>query len=87
MTHFEEKIFDEWALKNGDRMRVSVNYFAGYDLVHVRLWQRGPNGRLYPTEKGAAIAADQLPRVLKALKRVRAHARKIGVLPPGSGSR
>jgi hypothetical protein len=64
--HFETMFFDEWALKNGDRMRVSVNYFAGYDLVHIRLWQRRPNGQLYPTEKGAAIGIGQLPRVLKA---------------------
>jgi hypothetical protein len=85
--HFEEKIFDEWPLKNGDRMRVSVNYFAGYDIVHIRCWQRRPNGRLYPTEKGAAIGIGQLPRVLKALRTVRTRAREIGLLPPSSRSR
>jgi hypothetical protein len=86
-THFEEKTVDHWPLKNGEIVRVSVNYFAGYDLVHIRLWQRGPNGQLYPTEKGAAIGIGQLPRVLKALTAVRTHAREIGLLPPRSRPR
>jgi hypothetical protein len=73
VTHFEETIFDEWPLKN--------------DRVHIRCWRRGTNGRLYATEKGAAIPIDKLSRLLRALKAIRAHARKIGVLPPPSRSR
>jgi Transcriptional Coactivator p15 (PC4) len=82
VTHFKEKIFHEWPLKNGETMRVSIDNYEGYDLVHIRRWQRAPNGQLYPTEKGAAIGIGQLPRVLKALRKVRAHARKMGLLPP-----
>lgn len=87
VTHFEETIFDEWPLKNGDALRVSANYFARRDRVHIRCWRRGTNGRLYATEKGAAIPIDKLSRLLRALKAIRAHARKIGVLPPPSRSR
>src|ERR1700730_10049601 len=86
-THFEEKTFDHWPLKNGNRMRVSVEYFAGYDRVHIRRCRRGRNGELYPTQKGVAIQIGHLGRLLKALRAVRAHARKIGVLPPRSRPR
>jgi hypothetical protein len=86
VAHFEKKIFDEWPLENGDTMRVSTEYYAGHDLVHVRRWRRGPNGP-YATKKGAAIRIDQVRRLMKALKAIRAHARKIGVLPPRSQSR
>jgi hypothetical protein len=85
-THFEKKIFDEWLLENGDTMRVSTEYYAGHDLVHVRRWRRSPNGP-YATKKGAAIRIDQVRRLMKALKAIRAHARKIGVLPPRSSSK
>jgi hypothetical protein len=87
VAHFKKKIFDEWPLQNGDTMRVSVDHYGGRDLVHVRRWRRGPNGQLYPTDKGAAIRIDQVRRLMKALKAIRAHARKIGVLPPRSRSR
>jgi hypothetical protein len=66
VIHFEETMFDEWPLKNGDTMRVSANYFARRDRVHIRRWRRGTNGRLYATEKGAAIPIDKLPRLLRA---------------------
>jgi len=87
VTHFKETIFDEWRLKDDDTMRVSANYFARGDRVHIRRWGRGPNGQLYPTKEGAAIPIDKLPRLLRALKSVRTYAREIGLLPPASRSR
>jgi hypothetical protein len=84
VTRFDETMFDEWPLQNGDAMRVSIAYFKGHDFVHVRRWRRGTNGRLYATEKGVAIGIDKLPGLLRALKSVRAHAREIGLLPPAS---
>jgi hypothetical protein len=80
-THFEEKTFDHWPLKNGETVRVSIDYDCGYDLVHIRRYRRAPNRKLYPTEKGIAIAVRDLPRLLKALKQVRVHAREIVLLP------
>jgi hypothetical protein len=79
VAHFEKKIFDEWPLKNGER--VSTDRSSGFDLVHIRRWQPGPTGQLYATEKGIAIAVGDLSRLLKALKKVRAHAREIALLP------
>jgi hypothetical protein len=84
VTHFEETIFDEWLLEDGYTMRVSAIYFARRDRVHIRRWRRGANGA---TKEGATITIDQLPRLLRALKSVRAHARQIGLLPPPSRSR
>jgi hypothetical protein len=84
---FKMKVFDEWPLKNGARMRVSIDHHEGHDLVHVRRWQRGPYGQLYATEMGAAIRIGQLRRLSKALKSIRAYARKIGVLPTPSRSK
>jgi hypothetical protein len=37
VPHFKKKIFAEWPLKNGKRVRVHVDYFKGHDLIHVRL--------------------------------------------------
>jgi hypothetical protein len=82
-VHFNKKTFDEWPLQNGDTMRVSIEYFEGHDFVHVRRLKRGR----YYTKKGAAIDIDKLPRLLRALKSVREHAREIGLLPPASRSR
>jgi hypothetical protein len=87
VPHFEKETFDQWPLKNGEIVRVSIDYASGYDLVHIRRCRRGPNGELYPTQKGVAVQIRHLRRLLKALQAIRAHARKIGVLPPGSGPR
>lgn len=87
VTTFKKKIFDEWPLHDGATMGVSVDHYGGRDLVHVRRRVRGPNGQLFPTEKGATIRIGQVSRLVKALKTIREHARKIGVLPPGSRSR
>jgi hypothetical protein len=80
MVHFTKRVFDEWPLKNGETVRVSTDRSSGFDLVHIRRWEGG-SGRLYPTEKGIAIQIKDLPRLLKALKQVRAHAREIALLP------
>jgi hypothetical protein len=87
MSHFQKQIFGQWQLKNGETVRVSIDNYQGHDLIHVRRWQQGSTGRLYPTEKGVAVQIGDLGRLLKALRAVRAHAREIGVLPPPSGSR
>jgi hypothetical protein len=87
MARFKKETIDEWPLNGGDMMRVSIDHFGGQNLVHIRRWQQGPNGQQYPTKKGAAIAIRKLPRLLKALRNARAHARKIGLLPPRSRSR
>jgi hypothetical protein len=79
IPHFKKK--DEWRLKNGETVRVSTDRSSGLDLVHIRRWQRGPTGQLYPTQKGIAVAVGDLSRLLKALKEVRAHAREIALLP------
>jgi hypothetical protein len=86
-THFEEKTFDHWPLKNGETVRVSIDNYQGHDLVHVRRCRRGPNGELYPTQKGVAIQIGHLGRLLKALRAVRGHARAIGLLPEAAKRR
>ena len=67
---------------------MSVSYFAGYDIVHIRCWQRGPTGRLYPTEKVRRPSRlGQLPGHghCKALTGGLAqHARAVGLLPEAS---
>ena len=57
VTHFEEKIFYEWPLKNGDRMRVSVGYFAGHDIVHIRRYPCGIERQAGGFRAGADQAA------------------------------
>jgi hypothetical protein len=86
-THFEEKTFDHWPLKNGETVRVNIDYDCGYDLVHIRRCRRDPNGELYPTQKGVAIQIGHLRRLLKALRKVRKHARELGILSSPSRSK
>jgi hypothetical protein len=81
IQHLKKRVFDEWPLKNGETVRVGTDYDGGYDLVHIRRYRRAPNRKLYPIEKGIAIAVRDLPRLLKALKQVRVHAREIVLLP------
>jgi hypothetical protein len=90
VPHFKKKIFAEWPLKNGKRVRVHVDYFKGHDLIHVRRWKRAPNGQFFPTAEGTTIEPNEVTFLIKALRGVRAHARKIGLLPEKaapSGSR
>jgi hypothetical protein len=86
-AHFKNTVFDEWPLQNGETVRVSTGYKSFLDLVHVRRWQRGPRGQLYPTEKGIAIQIGHLQRLLKALRKVRKHARELGILSSPSQSK
>jgi hypothetical protein len=87
VPHFKKETFDQWPLKNGEIVRVSIDYASGYDLVHIRRCRRGPNGELYPTQKGVAIQIGHLGRSLKALRAIRAHARAIGLLPEAATKR
>jgi len=84
--HFKRKIFDQWPLENHETVRVSTDCSSGFDLVHIRRWEGG-SGRLYPTEKGIAIQIGHLERLLKALRRVRAHACELGILSSPSRSK
>jgi hypothetical protein len=38
-AHFKNTVFDEWPLQNGETVRVSTDWDAGFDLVHVRRWK------------------------------------------------
>lgn len=87
MPHFKKETFDQWPLKNGEIVRVSIDYASGYDLVHIRRCRPGPNGELYPTQKGVAIQIGHLGLLLKALRTVREHARAIGLLPEATKRR
>jgi hypothetical protein len=39
VVHFKKRVFDEWPLQNGERVRMNTGYAAGLDLVHVRRWK------------------------------------------------
>lgn len=62
VVHFDKRIFAQWPLKNGETVRVSTDRDGGFDLVHIRRWQRGSAGQLFPTEKGIAVAVGDLSR-------------------------
>ena len=62
-----------------ESLRLSIDDFKGRTLLSARLWFKpGDGGELRPGKDGWAIAIDKLPKIITALQRLEADARREG---------
>jgi hypothetical protein len=68
-----------WKNRKGEAIVVRLSTYEGHDLVDVRTWYTGSDGRLAPG-KGLACSVRHLPELVAALNKAVVVARTRGLL-------
>jgi hypothetical protein len=72
-----------WKNRKGEAVIVRLSTYEGHDLIDLRTWYTGSDGRLAPG-KGLACAVRHLPELAAALNKAMAEARARGMLDIGA---
>jgi hypothetical protein len=68
-----------WKNRRGESVRLTLNRYEGRDVVDLRTWYTGDDGKLKPG-KGFAAEARHLPRLAAAFAKAEAQAREHGLI-------
>jgi Transcriptional Coactivator p15 (PC4) len=71
-----------WKNRRGESVRLTLNRYEGRDVVDLRTWYTGDDGKLKPG-KGFAAEVRHLPRLAAAFARAEAKARELGLIGDG----
>lgn len=71
-----------WKNRRGEAIRVRLSTYEGHDLVDVRSWFTGDDGKLKPG-KGFAASIKHLPRLAAEIHKAVEKARELGLLDGG----
>jgi len=69
-----------------DAIVVSIASFENRNLISVRSYTTGEDGKMLPTAKGVSLVIERLPDLAAAIGKALAKARELGLLPPDDGS-
>ncbi len=72
-------IAEWWKNRRGESVRLTLNRYEGRDVVDLRTWYTGDDGKLKPG-KGFAAEVRHLPRLSAAFARAEAKARELGLI-------
>jgi hypothetical protein len=72
-------IAEWWKNRRGESVRLTLNRYEGRDIIDLRTWYTGDDGRLRPG-KGFAAEARHLPRLAAAFAKAEARARELGLV-------
>jgi hypothetical protein len=71
-----------WKNRKGEAIVVRLSNYEGHDLIDLRTWYTGSDGRLAPG-KGLACSVRHLPELAAALSKALTEARSRGLLDDG----
>jgi hypothetical protein len=63
--------FLTWHREGSEIAALATQEFQGKTLVHLRIYSRGVNGKLYATARGITIPDDKITPLRKALRKVK----------------
>ena len=72
-------IAEWWKNRRGKSIRVRLSTYEEHNLVDVRSWYTGGDGKLKPG-KGLACSVRHLPKLVVVLTKATAKARELGLL-------
>jgi hypothetical protein len=72
-------IAEWWKNRRGESVRLTLNRYEGRDVVDLRTWYTGDDGKLKPG-KGFAAEVRHLPRLAAAFAKAEAKARELGLI-------
>jgi hypothetical protein len=72
-------IAEWWKNRRGESVRLTLNRYEGRDVIDLRTWYTGDDGKLKPG-KGFAAEVRHLPRLAAAFAKAEAKARELGLL-------
>jgi len=55
-----------------DVIRVQKTRYKGHDLVDIRVYVEGKDGKMIPTKKGITLKIDLLEEIISALEEIKA---------------
>ena len=71
LTHSDtssgERVFRTIPKSRGEEVRIGLSSFKGRIFVAVRIWFRGDDGQMRPSNKGVNLPVDKLPELHGAL--------------------
>jgi hypothetical protein len=73
-----------WKNRRGEAILVRLSHYEGHNLVDVRNWYSGDDGKLKPG-KGFAATVKHLPELAKAIQKAEVKARELGLITDGAG--
>ena len=72
-------IAEFWKNRRGESIRLLLNRYEGRDVLDLRTWYTGEDGKLKPG-KGFAAEVRHLPRLAAAFVKAEAKARELGLI-------
>jgi hypothetical protein len=72
-------IAEWWKNRRGESVRLTLNRYEGRDVLDLRTWYTGDDGRLKPG-KGFAAEVRHLPHLAAAFVKAEAKARELGLI-------
>jgi hypothetical protein len=59
----------EWGKSNGEVVRVELTKYRGHDMISIRTWKPGPDGKDQALKNGINLTVGHLPKLTKALRK------------------
>ena len=72
-----------WKNRRGESIRISLSTYEGRNLIDLRSWYTGDDGKLKPG-KGFAATVEHLPRLAAEIAKAEAKARELGLIDDGA---
>jgi hypothetical protein len=74
------KVADFWKNRRGETIRVSLETYEGRDLVDVRQYYTGKDGKMLPTKKGISLSVLRLIELAAAINKAVTKARDLALI-------
>jgi hypothetical protein len=73
----------EWQRNGRERIRISLGQYHGRNVVSLRTWWTGEDGKEHPGRDGITLDIRHVPKLAKAFKRAERRAKKRGLIKEG----
>jgi hypothetical protein len=70
----------EWQRNGRERIRISLEQYCGRDVVSLRIWWTGEDGKEHAGRDGITLDIRHVPKLAKAFKRAERRAKKAGLI-------
>jgi hypothetical protein len=79
-------LIGEFPANSRETARVTLDNFKGHDLVCIRKWYPGDDGKLRPGKGGITVNVRHLPKLAELIAAALAAARHSGLIPSDGGA-
>ncbi|HUI12551.1 MAG TPA: transcriptional coactivator p15/PC4 family protein [Xanthobacteraceae bacterium] len=73
-------VHEFWANRRGEAVRVQIRNYQGRNLIDLRKFFTGKDGRLRPTKKGLTLSIRKLPDLARGISNAMSAAHELGLI-------